>query len=188
MRIISGKYKSRRYDAKIPNGTRPTLDMVRESIFNIISNYTDFENSIICDICAGSGAMGIEALSRGAEFVHFIDKSRKACNYIKSFSDHLNIAKESYQIHCNQADKVIAELNSSENKPCFDIVFIDPPYADNVINPILAQLDEYSLVSEGGIISVEYSSISGIIPPPNFSQFNKKKFGETEVTFLINEK
>ena len=86
MRIVGGEHKGRQLQGKLPSGIRPTLDAVRESIYNILNNYFDWEATTMADICSGSGAMGLEALSRGAKKVYFVDKSKQACNHIKKCS------------------------------------------------------------------------------------------------------
>ncbi len=184
MRIISGKYKGRKFQGKIPNGVRPTLDMVRESIFNSINHYFEFEESIVADICAGTGAMGIESISRGAKSCYFFDKNRKSCEYIKSSLDYFEINREQYQIICKDAVKAIKEFKEFNFGIKFDLILIDPPYKEHIINDLLDIIVADDLLNANGIISVEYSSLSGIVPPESLSIINKKKFGETEITFL----
>lgn len=184
MRIISGKYKGRRFQGKIPNGVRPTLDMVRESIFNSVYNIIDISNAIVADICAGTGAMGIESISRGADICYFFDKNRKSCDYIKSSLDYFQIPDSQYQINCKDAVKALKEFRELNMNTKFDIIFIDPPYKEHIINDLLDIISNDSLLNEDGLISIEYSSVSGIVLPENFEIINKKHFGETEITFL----
>jgi 16S rRNA (guanine966-N2)-methyltransferase len=184
MRIISGNYKGRRFQGKVPNGIRPTLDIVRESIFNSIHHSIEFNNATVADLCAGTGAMGIESISRGAEKCYFFDKSRKSCDYIKSSLVFFQIPTSQYQIICKDAVKSIKEIRSIDSQTKFDIIFIDPPYKEHIINDLLDIIQSDDLLNEGGIISIEYSSLSGVIPPNSFSIINKKRFGETEIIFL----
>ena len=83
MRIVSGKYGGRRLSLKLPEGIRPTSDNTRESIFNILNNYIDWDGLTVLDICAGTGALGFEALSRGAEYTVFIEKIDGHLNLLK---------------------------------------------------------------------------------------------------------
>ena len=98
MRIISGIYGGRKINGKIPAGVRPTSDLARESIFNKLSHLIDIDEKMIADVCAGTGAMGIECLSRGAKHCVFVDSSRKSCDFIRQTMNELKIDKEQYSV------------------------------------------------------------------------------------------
>lgn len=121
MRIISGEFKSRRFKSKLPDGIRPTTDMAKESLFNIFDNLFDYENLKVLDLYAGSGGIGIEFLSRGAEFVHFNDKNIKSINYIKNILAELKV--NNYKLSKSSASIILKEFGQD-----FDIIFVDPPY------------------------------------------------------------
>ncbi len=184
MRIISGELKGRRYQGKIPSGVRPTADMVRESIFNKLSHLMDLDSVIVADICAGTGAMGIESISRGAEKCYFVDKSRKSCDYIKASLDHFGVASDRYEIATKQSEKIVSYWK--ENKPDlkFDLIITDPPYIQNIINDLLNGIVEADLLSEDGIIVAEYASTGGLVIPPTLKIIDSRKFGETEVSYI----
>lgn len=186
MRIISGNYKGRRFQGKIPPGVRPTLDMVRESIFNSLGHLINFEDIITADICAGTGAMGIESISRGASKCYFFDKSRKSCDYIKSSLDYFGISKDQFNIICKDAVKAVKDIRTTDQNIKFDLIFIDPPYKEHIINDLLDIICKDGLLNEEGIVSVEYSSVSGITAPLGLELVNKKRFGETEIIFFQN--
>src|SRR5205814_5895329 len=120
MRIISGKFKSRRLKGKPPPGVRPTSDKLRETLFNVLG--TRVEGAIFLDGCAGAGAIGIEALSRGAGFVFFIEQSRKACQIIRENLKALEI-REGFK---NMETDLIKALSGLDMR--FDIAFVDLPY------------------------------------------------------------
>src|SRR5437016_2817435 len=120
MRIIAGKFKSRHLKARPPAGIRPTSDKLRETLFNILG--ARVEGATFLDGCAGVGAIGIEAISRGAALVCFVDQSRKATQAIRENLESLEI-EEGFKI----LEMDIAKALNTLNTP-FDIAFIDPPY------------------------------------------------------------
>ena len=120
MRVISGKFKSRRLKSTPPAGLRPTSDKLRETIFNILG--PSIEGATFLDGCAGMGAIGIEAISRGAAFVYFIEQSRKACHVIRENLKSLQI-DDGFKILEMDLTKGLNAIDT----PC-DIAFVDPPY------------------------------------------------------------
>jgi len=184
MRIISGELKGRRYQGKIPPGVRPTSDMVRESIFNKLSFLTDIDSAIVADICAGTGAMGIESLSRGAEKCYFVDKSRKSCDYIKSSLEYFGIEQDRYEIATKQSEKIVSYWKEIHPELKFDLIITDPPYIQTIINDLLNSVVEADLLAEDGIIVAEYASTGGLIIPPKLNLIDSRKFGETEVSYI----
>lgn len=144
MRVISGDSRGRKL--KTPEGydVRPTTDNVKESIFNIIS--FDIEGAKVLDLFAGTGQMGIEALSRGAAEAVFIDNSRTSLNTVRE-----NLALCGYKATVIQSDAV-AFLKSA---PKFDIIFIDPPYDSELYHPVLEGIMEFDILNENGIIITE---------------------------------
>lgn len=165
MRVIAGK--ARRLQLKNFEGKdiRPTSDRIKETLFNIIQD--DVGDSRFLDLFAGSGAIGIEALSRGAIEAIFVDNSREAIKVIEYNVKHTKMEKESTILH---TDYVIAlrRLNSWKKK--FDIVFIDPPYYENLYKSILKNLKQADILAENCIIIIE--------APIEFddSEFNQKGF------------
>lgn len=125
MRIISGEYRGRVLKSPPGNKTRPTSDRLRETLFNILAPRIDAATDFL-DLCAGTGAIGIEAVSRGANFVTFVDKSRRACALIEENLDLLAIAEDKTEVVQNSADKFLVR-----HKTAFDIIFYDPPYSDD---------------------------------------------------------
>jgi 16S rRNA (guanine966-N2)-methyltransferase len=120
MRIISGKFKSRRLKGTPPSGVRPTSDKLRETLFNILGPRV--QGATFLDGCAGVGAIGIEAISRGAEFVYFVEQSRKACQIIRENLKELDV-QEGFKILEADLGKAFGFIDRR-----VDIAFVDPPY------------------------------------------------------------
>jgi len=107
---------------------RPTSDRLRETLFNVIA--PRIEDSRFLDLCAGSGAVGIEALSRGAKHVTFVDRSRRSCQLIEANVALCRIPEEQNEIYCMTAADFLREASTSDNYP-WDIIFFDPPYKED---------------------------------------------------------
>ncbi len=120
MRVISGKFGSRRLKATPPPGIRPTSDKLKETVFNILG--ASVEGAVFLDGCAGMGGIGIEAISRGAEFVYFVEQSRKACQIIRENLKSLGV-EAGYKILEMDLTKAL-DLAGVQ----FDIAYVDPPY------------------------------------------------------------
>ena len=151
MRIVGGKYRHRLID--YPDNmavTRPTKDRVREAIFSAIG---DINGAKVLDLYAGSGAMGIEALSRGASHTTFVDNSSLAIKTVKQNLDSLKISNEEYTLikdHDENAIKLFVEKGQQ-----FDLVILDPPYEKGEYELIVEKLDAHHLFSENAIIVME---------------------------------
>jgi 16S rRNA (guanine966-N2)-methyltransferase len=150
MRIISGRFKSRRLKGTPPSGIRPTSDKLRETLFNIVGPRV--EGATFLDGCAGVGAIGLEAISRGAEFVYFIDQSRKACQMIRENLKSLEV-EEGFKVL--EMDLVRA-LNTLDAP--FDIAFVDPPYdREDLYQTVLERFGSAAWLADGGVLVLEHS-------------------------------
>jgi len=153
MRVIAGTFRSRRLKGTPPAGIRPTSDKLRETLFNVLGPRV--ENSVFLDGFAGMGGVGIEAISRGARSVYFVDQGRKACSIIRENLESLDV-KEGYRILECDLGKAL-DLFEREGK-VFDIVFVDPPYEKEVLYAeSLLAFGTRSLLAEGGILVMEHS-------------------------------
>ena len=132
MRVISGQYRGRVLKSPPDSKTRPTSDRLRETLFNIISPRIDSDTRFL-DLCAGSGAVGIEAVSRGAGFVTFVDKSRKACGLIEINLDLLKIPENKTEIFQSSAEDFLRRIDEKSWK----IVFFDPPYKNDYLEVLM---------------------------------------------------
>ena len=169
MRVISGKYKGRILEGFDIKGTRPTMDRVKESMFASIQNY--LKDAICLDLFAGSGSLGIEALSNGAKKCYFVDNNKIAIEKIKK--NTLGITnKEIIQKDCFKA------LLEFKNKVKFDLILLDPPYHDNLLNQILEKIVEYNLLNENGIIVCELENET---LNTNLTLIKEKKYGSKQV-------
>jgi 16S rRNA (guanine(966)-N(2))-methyltransferase RsmD len=150
MRIISGQFKSRRLKGTPPQGIRPTSDKLRETIFNILGQTV--EGATFLDGCAGMGAMGIEAISRGAAEVCFVDQSRKAARIIRENLESLDI-KAGFKILEMDLAKALDTLTTP-----FNIAFLDPPYErEDLYLSSLERFGSRPLLTPGGLLIIEHS-------------------------------
>jgi 16S rRNA (guanine966-N2)-methyltransferase len=148
--VISGKFKSRRLKGTPPAGIRPTSDKLKETIFNILGPRV--EGATFLDGCAGMGGIGIEAISRGAALVYFVDSSRKACDIIRENMRSLDIT-QGFDILQMDLIKALDHLN-----PSIDIAFIDPPYdREDLYDASLNRFGAASLLSMDGLLILEHS-------------------------------
>ena len=174
MRIISGKYKGKKLDGFDIEGTRPTMDRVKESLFGIIQN--NLKDSICLDLFAGSGSLGIEALSNGASICYFVDKNKQILNILKN---NLKGIENSFLI---EKDYLMA-LEELKTKK-FDIIFLDPPYKDNLITPSIQKIMEFDMLNKDGIIVCEYENED---IKCDLKLLKTKKYGSKKVNIYINE-
>lgn len=177
MKVISGTLKGRKIDGYNLDGTRPTMDRVKESLFAMIQNYID--ESICLDLFSGSGNLGIEAISEGANFVYFNDNNKKAVEVIKSNIKNFNIIEKSEILNMNYK-KVLNELTGKK----IDIIFLDPPYKTNYIEESIKLIDSNNLLSDNGIIVCESSDLNKIIYTNKFQVLKEKKYGDKWVVIL----
>lgn len=152
MRVIAGEYRGRILKSPPDGKTRPTSDRLRETLFNIISPRIS-DDTCFLDLCAGSGAVGIEALSRHARFVTFVDKSRKLCGLIETNLDLLNIPEEQTEILQSSAEDF---LRRNDDK-AWDIVYFDPPYSSDYLDVLMKFGETDSrLLTENGLFIAEH--------------------------------
>ena len=171
MRVISGKYKGKNLIGFDIDGTRPTMDRVKESLFGIIQNY--IKDSIVLDLFAGSGSLGIEALSNGASSCYFFDNNIELINIIKKNTIDMN------GVHIMKSDyKNSLELLKNSNIK-FNIIFLDPPYKLNLINDCLEKIYNYNLLDNDGIIVCEYEN--EVINTEHFELIKEKKYGSKNI-------
>src|ERR1700726_1433850 len=153
MRVIAGKYRSRRLKAPSSVGVRPTSDRLRETLFNILG--PSVEDSLFVDLYCGTGAIGIEAISRGAREVFFIDRDPGSISLVRQNLESLQI--------CNGVEVITAEAEGGLDKLAArhliaDFIFLDPPYNDEGCMEVLGYLDASHLIAPQGIVIAEHSS------------------------------
>ena len=172
MRVISGIYKGKNLLGFDIDGTRPTMDRVKESLMAMIQGY--IPDSICLDLFAGSGSLGIEAISNGAKECTFCDNNDIA---IKNIKENTKMIKE--DIYINKIDYKSFLINTNKQ---FDIIFLDPPYKLNLINNCLELINKYDLLTNDGIIVLEYENEK--INPLNYEIYKQKKYGSKNVMIL----
>ena len=175
MRLIAGKYKSRQLKSVKSNLTRPTTDRNKENMFNIIGPY--FEGGNVLDLFAGSGGLGIEALSRGCDFLYSVDNQYAAFQIIKENLNALNI--ENARVFKLDYRKALKRFN--EEKIKFDLVLLDPPYGKGLVDGILEFLIENKMLNNDCIVMVE--ELKEVVFKP-FEQLNLIKKNDYGITAL----
>ncbi len=182
MRIVGGSHRGRPIAAPKGRDTRPTSDRAREGVFNILAHSQDveFENLFVIDLFAGSGAMGIEALSRGAAEALFVENSRSARTVIDENVNALGMGDQT-AIEAWDATRLPAR---PDRYPPAGLVFLDPPYGKGLIPPALNTLISGAWLAETATIAIETGSDEDLAFPPAFSQVNERAYGEAFFRFL----
>jgi 16S rRNA (guanine(966)-N(2))-methyltransferase RsmD len=180
MRVISGIYRRRRLEGPVGIEARPTSDRLRETLFNILQPV--IEGSRFLDLCAGSGAVGIEALSRGAAHATFVDQSRQMTDLVRANLEHCGVPTDDYSIIKHDAG-VFLETGSGE--PPWDLIYYDPPYQTDY-SPVLELLGEQAekFITPEGRLLVEHHRKNPL--PAAVGQLTmarELKQGETYVSF-----
>jgi 16S rRNA (guanine(966)-N(2))-methyltransferase RsmD len=179
LRVISGKVRGLKLNTPKNEDVRPTTDRVKESLFNMISPY--IMDSNVLDLFAGTGSLGIECLSRGAQRCVFVDVSKESISIIKSNITKARVENESVVLNLDFKD-AISKLKVQKNK--FDVIFMDPPYYKNMFIDALEKIDNADLLEEEGIIVIEHDSKENF--PEKIGRLEKhkvKKYGNTTLTF-----
>ncbi|MCI2773315.1 16S rRNA (guanine(966)-N(2))-methyltransferase RsmD [Staphylococcus petrasii] len=176
MRVIAGKHKCKPLESLEGRNTRPTMDKVKEGIFNSLHDV----HGLGLDLFAGSGALGIEGLSRGMEKVIFVDQNFKAVKVIQANLKQLNLTEQS-EVYKNNADRALKALNKRDIQ--FDYIFLDPPYNKGLIDKALEQIAEFDLLKESGIIICEFSNQEDI-DTKDFQVIKQYHYGLTDTLLL----
>ena len=163
MRVISGKYKGRKIEGFDIEGTRPTQDRVKESLFAMIQE--DIIDSCVLDLFAGSGNLGIEALSNGANISYFVDSNSKCIDIIKKNTENIDNC-----VILNK-DYLDALYYFKENNIKFNIIFLDPPYRMNIVGEIVEYIIDNKMINKDGYIICQ------------FVRGNLEKLGVTDESF-----
>ncbi|MDD4842746.1 MAG: 16S rRNA (guanine(966)-N(2))-methyltransferase RsmD [Anaerotignum sp.] len=182
MRVISGAAKGRKLQTIDGLSTRPTTDRIKETLFNIIS--FDLPESRFLDLFSGSGAIGIEALSRGAKEAIFVDHNPQCQQVIRENLMHTKLDKQGRVIGL-EVPNALAQL--AKEKAEFDIIFLDPPYEAGLTEPTLLEIVKGGLLNKDGYIIVERSAQVPLASIPGFRVLREKEYRTTIMTFLCLE-
>ena len=184
MRIIGGKYKGLKLLPPDDTKIRPTSDRLKESLFSIITSNKykiNIDNCNVLDICSGTGSLGIEAFSRGAISVYFIDKDHRSINLIYKNISKLNIDNKfenKIKIIKDEATKALKNI-----KKIFQIVLIDPPYNTNITEKCLLKLKELNLINQDSYIFIESSKVEDF-NYDGYQILDIKLYGNSKLTIL----
>jgi len=183
MRIVGGKYRGRNISAPPGAVARPTTDRVRESIFSILTSRDDidFENARVIDLFAGSGALGIEALSRGAPICFFIEEDASARGAIRENVDSLGLIGQT-RIHRRSALK-LGNKPSGHGEP-FTLAFLDPPYDKELASIAMASLHDGCWLASGALLVVEQAKKEKAPNLESFHQVDHRIYGDTQIGFF----
>jgi 16S rRNA (guanine(966)-N(2))-methyltransferase RsmD len=182
MRVIAGKFKGRRIVAPKGMSVRPLADRVKESLFSILRH--EVVDSAFLDLCAGSGNVGIEALSRGAGAVTFIDRNTLCIRTIARNLEECGISIDDPQVAVLRMDALKGLKYLSGNKSKFDIIFLGPPYHSKILLKSLQQISELGLLFPGGLAIAEHHRKEHL--PDGIHQlmlFRRKRYGDTMLSF-----
>lgn len=180
MRIITGEFRGRVIKAVPGDNTRPTTDKVKETVFNRLGQYFDGGNAL--DLFAGSGNLGLEALSRGIEKCIFVDSNNQAIKIIKE-----NIATLKVENRCEvyRVDAFVAMQKFSLQEKKFDLVFLDPPYGKISISELLESLSRLNLMNDNAVVMCEYSvGIEVEFETFGYTELKRGTYGTIEVLIL----
>jgi 16S rRNA (guanine966-N2)-methyltransferase len=180
VRVIAGSAKGRTLIGPKSHAIRPALDKVKGAIFNILFDVTDLN---VLDVFAGTGSIGIEALSRGARYAVFLDASPEAIGVIQKNLElcRFNETAKILRAKLPEDLRTVAKRSGVES---FDLIFVDPPYDKDLVNPALRRIAELKLLAEGGRIIVEHSPRETIQDHPGLNLKDQRNYGQTLISFL----
>lgn len=184
MRIVSGKHKGRPLAAPKGRDTRPTSDRAREAMFNVLEHLPDspgLSGARVIDVFAGTGALGLEALSRGAAHVVFVENNKAALDVLKANIQTLGEGANTTVLPIKAA--ALGAPNAPKDA-AVDYAFLDAPYAKNLTEPALLALAAQGWLNDGAIILVEVAQSESLMPPPQFSLVKEKTYGAARAIFL----
>lgn len=174
MRVISGNRRGLKLKAPKGLDTRPTTDKVKESVFNILGQ--NFQDAKVLDIFCGSGANGIEFLSRGAKIAYFLDNSDDAIDVVRENLKKAKFLDYGVILHGN-----IGKLKSLETS--FDYIYVDPPFdRKDLYRKSMKIINDYNLLKEDGLVVVEYATDVGIPQFEGFKEVKNRKYGSTSIS------
>ncbi len=175
MRVVGGTARGRRLKALKGLNIRPTSDKVKESVFNIIGD--KIIDAIFLDLCAGTGGVGIEALSRGAKETLFVENNHRAVKLIKENLLLCNLENDS-KVICSDAVRFLEETDKGVG-----IIFFDPPYKSDLFEKVMAVFDKKEILNNNGILIIEHHSKTSLIEETNCLILLKKyKYGDTTLS------
>ena len=183
MRIVGGRLRGRALEGPKSQAIRPTADRLRESLFNILVHaYGDpVAGARVLDLFAGTGALGLEALSRGAAFTLFVDDGAEARALIRGNVDALGLGGAT-KIYRRDATK----LGATGPNGVFSLAFLDPPYGRMLAEPALVSAREGGWLAPGAVVVVEEAADAHFVAPAGFAELERRDYGDTRLIVLRN--
>ena len=183
MRIIAGKYKGKKLAEFELSSTRPTSDLIREALFDKIG--LDIAGSVFLDLFAGTGAIGIEALSRNASFCHFVDCEKNAIKIIKQNLSLIGATEINSNVQNKNYEEALKQFTKNNTK--FDFVFLDPPYKTDFAEKAINILFESNLLNPDALIVWEHDNSKLEYVQNNFPNSKTKKYGQKFLTYIYSK-
>ena len=181
MRVVGGRLKGRNLAAPSSRDIRPTADRLRESVFNILVHAYDdpIENARVLDLFAGTGALGIEAVSRGATFTLFVDSGAEARALLRNNVEALGLGGVT-KVYRRDA----TNLGPAHPLEPFSLAFLDPPYRMKLAEKAVESLRDGRWLTPGALLVVEEAKAAGFVVPDGFEELERRAYDDTEFTFL----
>lgn len=181
MRIITGSAKGTKLKAPAGIDTRPTADRVKESVFNILGDIV--VDARVLDLFAGTGNLGLEALSRGAKTAVFVDNSNDSIAIITENAHHTKLVQHT-EIYRNDVLRALDRL--VQDGRSFELLFCDPPYKQGFVQVVLEKLDKHPIMALGGVVVIEHSRHEKIADEWEHLQLKRtERYGVTMISFLL---
>ena len=184
MRIIAGKFKGKKLIEPSDKRTRPLKDLVKESLFNVIKHSNkfsiDLENSNVLDLFAGVGSFGLEALSRGAKQVIFVDSYSNVLNILEKNITNLNLEKRSNILK----DDLLNDFSFNKLNQKFDIIYLDPPFKEKKIIPLISKMKDSKILKRNGVVILHRHKDENDDFSDVFNIIEEKKYGISKIIFL----
>ena len=181
LRIVAGRYGGRRIQAPPGRGTRPTQEKVRGALFNALDAWVEWEGLRVADLYAGSGALGIECLSRGASHVFFVESDPRTVQILRTNLDALGIGTDQASV---LRQKVLTWLHHAPAAPEVQVALLDPPYGLGELAAVLDALAAWPALVDGAVLSVECAAREDLQPPASLEVLRSKRYGDTQLVFL----
>jgi 16S rRNA (guanine966-N2)-methyltransferase len=181
MRVVGGRLRGRNLAAPASQAIRPTADRLRESLFNtLVHAYGNpIEGARVLDLFAGTGALGIEAISRGAGFALFVDNGAEARALLRSNVEALGLGGVTKVFRRDATN-----LGPAHPVEAFSLVFLDPPYGKGLAEKALASLRDGGWLAPGALLVVEEAKAAGFAAPKGFEELERRAYDDTELVFL----
>jgi 16S rRNA (guanine966-N2)-methyltransferase len=181
MRVVGGRLKGRNLASPASRDIRPTADRLREALFNILIHAYDdpIRGARVLDLFAGTGALGIEAISRGAKFALFVDNGAEARALMRNNVEALGLGGVT-KVYRRDA----TQLGPAHPAEPFSLVFLDPPYAMGLADKALASLRDGDWLTPGALLIVEEAKAAAFKAPEGFAELERRAYDDTELVFL----